>query len=237
MNVLIASSSKETGALLKEYLEERGAGAGTVCYGLSANVKPVLNENCRLDKIERLAKMREAGVRTIPWFIGRIIPEEIRFPLLARKTIGHGGTDIVPVFQKDEVAWRSKAGWDWFSQYVPVHSEFRVWVFRGEHLDTYEKRMKRPSEYKYIGRNFRNGFDFEPATFQADVFDQASKALKALKLDFGAIDLLRGTDDKVYVLEVNTAPGVIKSGAEKTLGKLADRIDTWSKTGHPTRGY
>jgi glutathione synthase/RimK-type ligase-like ATP-grasp enzyme len=187
--------------------------------------------------------MDAAGVLTVPWFQVSDIPRgfefaqkqrimDMRFPLLARKITGQGGTDIVPVFEAKEIPWRIAAGWDWFSSYIPMITEHRVWVFRGRALGTYEKQMRRPKDYKYIGRNFRNGFDFVKSDFVRDASEQAVKAVKALRLDFGAVDMLRGMDGRVYVLEVNTAPGCIKSGAQATLGKLADCIVDWEKSGY-----
>lgn len=235
MKLKIASTTKETGALLQEYLDARGASRdskATVCYGYSTASSPSLNSACNSDKIQRLKLMEKAGVRTVPWFTTEP-PKNIKFPLLARKASGYGGTDIVPVFQAQEIPWRLKAGWDWFSQFIPVAQEFRCWVFRGQHLDTYEKRMRRPQDYAYIGRNFRNGFDFELSSFQKDAFIEADKALRALSFDFGAVDMLRGEDGKIYILEVNSAPGVIASKAQATLAKLADCIVAWEKAGYP----
>lgn len=236
VSVTIANSSQETGKVLIDMLKERNVydpkAKAIVCYGSPVGLKPSLNANCGTDKIERLIRMTQAKVRTVPWFRALDIPAGIKFPLLARKAHGFGGTDIVPVFQAQEVAWRVKAGWDWFSSYVPVAKEFRVWVYRGVHLDTYEKEMRRPQDFKFIGRNFRNGFDFRLSNEHEDATAQASLALDTLKLDFGAVDLVLGEDGKAYVLEVNTAPGVLKSKAEKTLAKLVDQIVAWDQSGY-----
>ena len=172
----IAASSKETGALLQQYLTDRGVALGRstthgICYGGSIDhTEHVLNQRCSTDKITRMNAMRAAGVQTVPWFSkddtcranGLTIIHRLTYPLLARKSYGFGGTDIVPVFQPEELPWRIAAGWDWFSQYIPVQTEYRVWVFRGKCIGTYKKIMRRPTDYKYVGRNFRNGFEFEP---------------------------------------------------------------------------
>lgn len=238
-SLLISGAAQETGALLKEYLQVRGVydsrAVATVCYGYSNRRRPSLNSECSTDKIERLRRMEDGGCCTVPWFENPDdLPMEPHYPLLARKRMGYGGTDIIPVFQREELKWRIAAGFDWFSEYVPVANEYRVWVFRGHHLDTYEKVMQRPENYKFIGRNFRNGFDFVPALEQRDATVQALRAITTIGLDFAAVDLLRGKDGLIYVLEVNTAPGVLKSGAQTTLGKLADHIATWVREDYPT---
>lgn len=235
VRVTIGASSKETGALLVEMLQgeglyDRGATA-TVCYGAPVSTTPNLNAACGTDKIERLGRMEAAGVSTIPW---SVTGEGLRYPLLARKAYGFGGTDIIPVFQPEELPWRRAAGYDWFSEYIPVAAEFRVWTFRGRHLGTYAKVMKRPEEYAYIGRNFRNGFDFEPVPEIPAVSALAHKALRAVGLDFAAVDMLKGIDGGLYVLELNTAPGVIRSGAQASLRGLVECIREWDANGYPT---
>ena len=235
----IANSSKETGALLKEYLEDRGVtitnkAEKVICYGVPhegayGNTRPA-SRGPGFGKIYNMERMNQMGVRTVPWFQGSVIPEGFKFPALARAAHGYGGTDIVPVFQPEEVMWRVASGWDWFSTFIPIAQEYRVWVCNGEHLDTYKKQMNRPTDFKFIGRNFRNGFDFIPAEYETDVAQIAIDALKALHLDFAAIDLLRGKDGLLYILECNTAPGVLKSGAQETLGKLADKMVEWLKS-------
>jgi len=187
------------------------------------------------NKVKRMVAMEKAGCNLVPWFRGKDIPEGFRFPCLARRMTGHGGTDIVPVFEPKEVQWRLAAGWDWFSSYVPTATEYRVWAYRGDCLDTYEKVMKRPHDYKFVcGRNYRQGFDFVKSKNYTDASEQAILAVKALRLDFAAIDILRGEDGQIYILEANTAPGVILSGAQSTLGKLVDRIVTWDADGYPS---
>ena len=244
VNLKIAACSKETGALLKEYLEDRGLtidpnAAIDICYGVRSSKPKRLNGKAGGgDKILNMTLMDKGGCRTVPWFEGDKIPKGFKFPALARMITGHGGEDIVPVFQAQEVFWRLKAGFSWFSSYVPVATEYRVWIFRDECLGVYEKVMNRPGDYAYIGRNFRNGFDFEPVVVQPKAaVAQAKLATRALSFDFGAVDLLLGEDNLPYVLECNTAPGVIKSGAQATLAKLADRMVAWVHAGCPERGY
>lgn len=244
VNLKIAGVAKETGALLRTYLEDRGltidrCAPVEISYGIPSSARYSLNGECGGgNKIQRLLQMQYGGCRTIQWFYGETIPTNFVFPALARRLSGHGGEDIVPVFQADEVPWRIQAGWHWFSSYVPVETEFRVWIFRDECLDTYEKVMRRPQDYKYIGRNFRNGFDFEHCLQPPyEAIKEALAAVRALHFDFGAVDLLLGRDGLTYVLEVNTAPGVIKSGAQVTLQKLADRMIGWIDNGCSTRNY
>lgn len=241
-NLIVAGSSRETGALLKEYLEDRGVTLTsraelTISYGIR---RPgALGGSCGAGfetgegKLYNMRVMNENGVRTVPYFKGDVVPRGARFPLLARKLHGYGGKDLVPVFQPEEIPWRLAAGWEWFSSFVPIDQEYRVWTFnhkdrRGvETLGTYKKVMRRPGDFTSIGRNFGNGFDFEKTKDEAEVSEIAQAATACLNLDFSAVDLLRGKDGLLYILECNTAPGAIRSGAQATLGKLADRMVDW----------
>lgn len=236
------NTHKETGALLEGYLKDRGvvispSAEAVLCYGYPLGRREkAINGVGTGGKIASLTAMGAAGVRTVPWFqAGDEIPKGFKFPALARNNHGFGGKDIVPVFQPHEVAWRIAAGFDWFSSYVPLDTEYRAWVFRGEVLDTYEKVMKRPSEYKHVaGRNFRQGFEFQHIDTPKDVAKEVTAALDAIKYDFGAVDCLRGTDGLIYILEVNSAPGALRSKAHSTVAKFADRIAAWDKAGHPS---
>jgi glutathione synthase/RimK-type ligase-like ATP-grasp enzyme len=236
------NTHKETGLLLENNLRERGVkldprAAAVVCYGYPVGRRDkTINGVGTGGKIASLSLMQKAGVRTVPWFEGSNIPKGFVFPALARNNHGFGGKDIVPVFQPHEVAWRVAAGFDWFSSYVPLDTEYRAWVFRGEVLDVYEKVMMRPHEYKHVaGRNFRQGFEFQSVKTPKDVAQETIAALDAIQYDFGAVDCLRGTDGLIYILEVNSAPGALRSKAQPTIAKLADRIAAWDKAGHPAR--
>lgn len=238
--VYISGAGRETGTLLQEYLQERKVwdrgGPAAVCYGVDGAVKrgPVLNAACMTDKMDRLEMMGRAGVRTIPWARGHEALK-LQFPLYARKVYGMGAKDLMPVFQPEEVPWRIEAGWEWFSSIVPIEREIRCWVWRDEVLQTFEKVMARPSDYKAMGRNFGQGFDFEPVGSRLELSDEAIRATDAISLDFAAIDMIYGKDRRVYVLEANTAAGAIRSGAQATLAKLADRIADWCRADCPRR--
>lgn len=236
-SVNISKDGFETGSLLQEYLQDRGVwrerGPADVGYGLDARRTPAINARCQSDKITRMEAMAAAGVSLVPWTRDISEAAKFKFPLFARKTYGMGAKDLMPVFQPEELPWRVEAGWTWFSSIIPIERELRVWVWRGEVLDTYEKVMQRPGEYKAMGRNFGQGFEFRVVSDDSAAGLQSINAAAALGLDFCAIDLIEGKDGRIHVLEANTAPGVIRSGAQITLHKLADRIAEWCKADCP----
>jgi len=237
--IYISSDGRETGTLLQEMLQERGVyskkGPAAVCYGTDGHLGgPTLNLGCRSNKMVRMETMSRANVSLVPWARG-IDAQRLAFPLYARKLFGMGAKDLMPVFQPEEVPCRLSAGWDRFSSSVPIAQEMRAWVWRGEALQLFEKQMQRPKDYVAMGRNFGQGFEFRPIVDHAVANNEAIRATDALHLDFAAIDMILGKDGRVYVLEANTAPGAIRSGAQSTLAKLADRIADWCRADCPAR--
>lgn len=239
----IATCSRPTGEALKQLLIEKdirigGAAQGIVCFGVGSNSNlPTLNGSCSSrDNLQQLETLMRAGVSTPPFAVGDAA-NQLKFPLLAREVRHRGGKDIKVTFQPEEIGWRMAAGAGFFTEYIPHSTEYRVWIYRQRHLATYEKSMARPNEYKFIGRNYRNGFIFnriEPANVNKILAQEANKAVIALGLDFGAVDILHGKDGKFYVLEVNTAPGVEGPG-RVGLRALANRISRWAAAGFPKR--
>jgi glutathione synthase/RimK-type ligase-like ATP-grasp enzyme len=176
----------------------------------------------------------------VPFYTPTYPLDKLAFPVLARNRKHHGGTDII--YCKNRFAARRalKRGRAYFTRYIPSKTEYRVWVYRGRHLGTYEKVLARPEEkHKLIGRNYGNGYAFqlvsEHGVPRASV-DLAINALNVLRLDFGGVDVLIGNNAQAYILEVNTAPGVEGPGRQ-VIQALARRIAKWEAAGYPGRNY
>ena len=78
-------------------------------------------------------------------------------------------------------------------------------------------------------RNHANGWVFARVdiTPPAKLIEAAIEAVKLLKLDFGAVDVgYRERDDKVFVFEVNTAPGIEGT----TVDKYANAFNSYLRT-------
>lgn len=103
-----------------------------------------------------------------------------------------------------------------YTRYIPKKDEFRIHVVRGNVIDVQRKALKgdRPNPDAPINwrvRNLDNGFIYQRENIVvADaVKEVAIRAVKEAGLDFGAVDVVVNTkDQKPYVLEVNTAPGI-----------------------------
>jgi glutathione synthase/RimK-type ligase-like ATP-grasp enzyme len=113
--------------------------------------------------------------------------------------------------------------------YKKKRSEYRVHVFDGKVIDVSEKRRRNGSHILnpegYI-RNLANGWVFcrDGVVEPADLRDLATKAVSALGLTFGACDIIWNEhENKCYVLEVNTAPGLEGT----TLQRYMEAIVQW----------
>lgn len=243
----VAKVSAPTGRILAGLLVEKGAEIvpvesadteGVVCYGVPyTGGLPSLNARAgTFNNIAQMNKLSASGIR-VPPFVTNVEYADwtaLEFPLLAREEKHHGGRDIRPVLQIEEVPWRMAAGAKFFTQYIPIAEEYRAWVYRRRVQAMYTKDMRYPDKFKRIGRNFHNGFAFsflEKTARPVDACDLAAKAVFALDLDFGAVDLIKGKDGRFYVLEVNTAPGVT-DGIRQGVSALASAIVKWARGGY-----
>jgi hypothetical protein len=252
IGIRVAQCSKQTGQWLTELLREKGLdvqykvpGEALVCYGwgIENSEVPVLNEKSGvLNNLEQLKVLSKAGLNT-PTFVTDIRQadfERIKFPLLARsERHDGGGFDIQPVFQAEEIPWRVSAGASYFTEYIPRKTEYRVWVYRRRILAVYQKEMKHPEKYIGIGCNEKDGFEHvfkeDYATHKGiqQVLEMSAKAVFALGLDFGGVDIIVSkTHSLPYILEVNSAPGA--NGPEAVgLSKLASSIARWVAARYP----
>jgi hypothetical protein len=106
-----------------------------------------------------------------------------------------------------------------YTLYVPKKSEWRFHVFDGQAFD-WQRKMRRKDfpddKVNWLVRNHNNGFIFgrnEEEPIDPGIWSQMAKvsvsAVKALGLDFGAVDVIYNERQKAaFVLEVNTAPGL-----------------------------
>jgi hypothetical protein len=242
LNLMIGRGCGPTGRLLSGLLRERGInigerGQGVICYGVGYGGNlPALNKMAgRYNKYTQFEMLLRAGVRTPKFFNRAAIPQNFagwQFPLFGRNLAHREGKDICLALQPEDIPLRFAAGIDFFTEFVPRQTEIRVWIYRRRHLASYQKVMRHPQQYRYYGCSYRNGFAFElmnAAAINRDAVDQAAKAVDALGLDFGAVDVMIGKDGNAYVLEINTAPGV--EAARQGITGLADKIATWEKAG------
>ena len=112
-----------------------------------------------------------------------------------------------------------------YTNYIKKVDEYRAHVF-GDNVFFVQRKARKKDvpddEVNWQVRNHANGFIFahEGVDIPDDVKKLAVEAVKALGLDFGAVDLIKTKMGKWYVLEVNTACGL--SG--ETIQKYAEQF-------------
>lgn len=238
MRFQIASSANRTGVLLQSLVAQELGGVnlgGVVCYGVGySGNEPALNARCSaMNKLSQAHALRQALGE------GAILPltcdeaKAVHSVVLGRNTQHTKGKDIRLCVENWQVeALRSVS--DFFTPYVPSSDEYRIWIYRRRHLGTYRKQLMEPQKMKRVGRNYENGFHFmrmEADEVPADLKDISKRAVAALGLDFGAVDVL-STPDGYVVLEVNSAPGVADA-RRSVIQKLAHRVARWAQEGFP----
>jgi len=112
-----------------------------------------------------------------------------------------------------------------FAKYQTHVGEFRLHVVGNKVIDFVKKKKmseeKRVAdvinEYNQYVRNHRFGWVFarEDVVLPDGMAELAIRAISALKLDFGAVDVIYSKKYGMFVLEVNTAPGLEGTTLEK----------------------
>ena len=135
---------------------------------------------------------------------------------LARtKLDGHSGDGIIICEPNDEVLPSAPL----YVKYKKKRHEYRVHFFKSKTsgevkvIDVTQKKKRKGAENLDTKiRNHQNGWIYarEDITEPDDLRAQALLTASVVDLDFGAVDLIWNEhENKCYVLEVNTAPGLI----------------------------
>lgn len=171
------------------------------------------------DKLDALGMMERAGV-PVPNYSTSY--SQLNFPMLARTNGDMQGRGIVPIMQSQDISANNLSP-DFYSEYVPTKLEYRVHVVDGEIVKVSQKVLENPDDYDPFVRNYETGYVFKNPRTRHPGISQAVAAVNALELDFGAVDLVIGEDDRPYVLEVNTAPALQEGVSLEAYGdKIAE---------------
>lgn len=179
---------------------------------VGANVR-VLNKPSAIavavNKLSAFRVMRDGGVRVPDFQTDK--PTGSRDIYLARTVLGGSGGAGIVVIRPGDVIPAAPL----YTQYVRKTEEWRIHVAFGRAIFAQMKLRERDNDQtadQKLIRNHDNGWVFAPRDLDVagpDAVNEAVKAVAALGLDFGAVDIIIGKrDDLPYVLEVNTAPGI-----------------------------
>lgn len=230
-----------TGRLLRQMLAERGllSGAvqGVVNYGYGGpSDLPTLNRKAgTFNKLQELEMLREKGVATVPFSRS---PMDLAAPLMGRSLHHTRGNDIVVYQVRPDLTSRRH---DFYTQLIPKVREYRIWAYRRAVIGCYEKVLEYPNRLGRRGRsrevwNYRNGYAYtfrRPDETPDALKELARRAVDAVGLDFGAVDLLVDRQGSGFVLEINSAPGV--EGPRQGFSSLVNHIEKWARGGFKRR--
>lgn len=133
------------------------------------------------------------------------------------KLTGHSGEGIEIADKDNEVIKAAPL----YTQYIKKRQEYRLHVFRDKVFFTQRKARNKDvpdDQVNWQIRNHGNGFIFahnEGVNCGPQAEQYAIDAVRILGLDFGAVDIIKGVDDRWYVLECNCAPGLSGLTLEK----------------------
>ena len=177
------------------------------------------------DKLLTFRKLTSEGLGShIPVFMTSIAEAQSYLSegrkIVARTQLrGHSGAGIVMMDPEDQSTWDVQA--PLYSLYYKKKSEYRVHVVNGEIIDVQRKGLSAEfqgrDDVNWEVRNLANGFIYarNDAVLPEFAGQLAQRAVQALGLDFGAVDMIyTHRNNSFKVLEVNTAPGLMGTTLE-----------------------
>jgi hypothetical protein len=158
------------------------------------------------NKLTTLLVLKEAGVN-VPEFT-TVIAEAKAWDgiVVCRRTItGARGQGIVIANNPDEIIDAPL-----YTKHLRHKHEYRVHMMNGEVIDVTQKKKRQGTNPNSLVRSHGDWVFCREGIVIPDVIkEQALKAVSALGLDFGAVDIAyRERENKAYALEINTAPGL-----------------------------
>lgn len=178
-----------------------------------------------VNKLRTFNKLSEAGV-SIPEFTTDVNAAKAWLEdgkkVLARKLLeSHSGNGVVVVKEVSQLP----NGFPLYVKYFKKKHEFRVHVFNGQVIDFVEKRKRSglsDTEFNKYVRSYNNGWVFcrDGITLPEIVKSEAIKAVQALGLDFGAVDIGMSERGRVAVFEINTSPAIEGTTISKYVAAL-----------------
>lgn len=119
-----------------------------------------------------------------------------------------------------------------YTKYTKCKHEFRVHVMNGEVIDYVQKKKRNAltAEEEQLFNPFIKSHSYgwifarEEISLPSPVIDVALASIRALNLDFGAVDIgFKVNENKAFVYEVNTAPGLTGTTLDKYIHSFKEK--------------
>ena len=160
------------------------------------------------NKLTTLRVLHDAGI-TIPPYVedpGQAAAlAKLGARIVVRRTVHGCGGKGVEILHNVEVQ-RAPL----YTLYLDKDCEARVHVWNGQVID-YVEKVKRHGTEQTLCWNYKAGYVFTHNYRHNDIencFDMCIDAVRALGLDFGAVDVIHVPSRGWFILEINTAPGL-----------------------------
>jgi glutathione synthase/RimK-type ligase-like ATP-grasp enzyme len=176
------------------------------------------------NKIVTFIELTKAGLITVPWTTTASYANEwlSTHDVMSRQYVSsHQGKGIV-ISHKGRTLITAPL----YTKYIAKAHEYRVHVSFGKVIDYTKKRRRNDVPTNSYIKNYNNGWVYcrESAVLPPMIETACIKAIATLGLDFGAVDVLyREMDNKYYILEVNTAPGITGTTLERYTNSFKER--------------
>jgi glutathione synthase/RimK-type ligase-like ATP-grasp enzyme len=136
-----------------------------------------------------------------------------RNPVIVRRTVRGSGGRGVSYHEWNGINTEPLPEAPLYTQYIKKMAEYRIHVFLDEVIDQQQKKKRRNFDGQVDTRirSHDRGWIFARDDIRVPeaVRAQAINAVRALGLDFGAVDVIwNNRAERAYVLEINTAPGL-----------------------------
>lgn len=160
------------------------------------------------NKLHSFRKFSEYSIPVPEWTTDKEIARAWNKPIVCRTLLcSHSGKGIIMVEPNQEIP-NAKL----YVQYKKKKHEYRVHVFNKQVIDITQKKRKSGFENRNNQiRNHSNGWIYarENLEIPDNIHELALNACNALGLNSGAVDIIwNEKENKCYVLEINTAPGI-----------------------------
>lgn len=193
------------------------------CLAANRVLNPPVKVQEASNKLKFFEAMKDTGLTPRFWSDKNDIPEDV-YPVVCRTVLnGHSGDGIVIANTPEELVSAPL-----YVKYEKKKEEYRVHVGNRKSFSASDNGNQPLPEFITIGvqqkkrrtdfenpdwkvRNHANGFIYarDGVSPPDCVVASALECIKTIGLDFGAVDVIYNKQqDKAYVLEVNTAPGL-----------------------------
>jgi len=147
-------------------------------------------------------------------------PEVVTDGWLVRRTVHHGGRDIIPILTGED---------RFLTRYIPKVREYRLDCWQAPDWNTtvilFRGHTKVGSS-SIVAWNRDNvpwetwGQEDTRTNIPEGVQDLARRTLTAIGYNFGSVDVIEDRDGNYYVLEINSAPLLNEVGVHKLAGYI-----------------